>query len=374
VRVLHITAGNLFGGIENSLLTIARFARACPSLEPVFGLCFEGRLSAELRDAGWPVHLLGGVRFRWPWTVRRARCRLADLLAREPPDIAICHSCWPHVLFAPVVRSQGIPLAFWAHDAYRGRHWLERWARRTPPDLILVNSRFTQSLLPNIFPGVRSAVIHQPVPPPSLDRDSNRRRVRADLQVPEHAVVIVQACRLERWKGHKLLLDALGRLAGVPRWVCWIVGGAQRPHEESYFAELRRQAAALGISERIRFLGQRADVPSLLAAADIHCQPNTGPEPFGVAFVEALHAGLPVVTTGIGGALEIVDENCGILVPPAAAEELASALLRLIRNGELRSRLGANGPARAEKLCDPVRQLYKLVESLSEVVASGASA
>ena len=57
------------------------------------------------------------------------------------------------------------------------------------------------------------------------------------------------------------------------------------------------------------------DVPRLLAAADIHCQPNISPEPFGIAFIEALAAGLPVVTSAIGGAIEIVDDTCGRLVP-----------------------------------------------------------
>jgi glycosyltransferase involved in cell wall biosynthesis len=339
------------------------------------GVFFQVRLRGDLRATGAPVHLLGNVRIRWPWTVWRARRRLAELLAQERPDVAICHSCWPHVLFAPVVRSRGLPLAFWAHDAYSGRHWLERWCRRTRPDIILANSGFTRSRTANLFPGVPGVVVHQPVPPlPSAGRQGNRSCVRESLHTPRAAVVIAQACRLERWKGHGLLLDALGRLADVPGWVCWIAGGVQRPSEEAYFAELRHQAAGLGIGQRVRFLGQRADVPDLLAAADIHCQPNTGPEPFGVAFVEALHAGLPVITTALGGALEIVDDRCGILVPPGSAEDLAGALLRLIRDSGLRERLGRNGPIRAREVSDPVPQLYKIVAGLTEGVRRAATA
>ena len=65
----------------------------------------------------------------------------------------------------------------------------------------------------------------------------------------------------------------------------------------------------------MRFLGERRDVAACMRAADIHCQPNTAPEPFGLAFVEALYAGLPVVTTALGGALEILTDACGVLVP-----------------------------------------------------------
>ena len=115
---------------------------------------------------------------------------------------------------------------------------------------------------------------------------------------------------MESWKGHALHLDALAHLRDLPDWRCWIVGGAQRPHEVAYETMLRRRADTLGLAERVVFTGHRTDVARLLAAADIQCQPNTGPEPFGITFVEAMAAGLPVVTTAMGGALEIVDDSC----------------------------------------------------------------
>jgi glycosyltransferase involved in cell wall biosynthesis len=180
----------------------------------------------------------------------------------------------------------------------------------------------------------------------------------------------VQPSRLEPYKGHALHLAALARLrdAAVP-WECWMIGGVQRPHEAALLAGLERTAARLGIADRVRFLGQRSDVATLLAAADIHCQPNVGPEPFGITFVEGLAAGLPVVTGALGGALEIVDESCGVLVPPGDAGALAAALHRLIQDPVLRSAIGAAGPARARKLCDPATQIRALDELLATVVA-----
>jgi glycosyltransferase involved in cell wall biosynthesis len=93
-----------------------------------------------------------------------------------------------------------------------------------------------------------------------------------------------------------------------------------------------------------------------------------------VAFVEALYAGLPVVTTAMGGPLEIIDPDCGVLVPPGDVEALAASLLQLIRDDGLRKRLAANGPARAQKVSDPVRQLHKLLVALRETVQSAATA
>ena len=148
----------------------------------------------------------------------------------------------------------------------------------------------------------------------------------------------------------------------------WQVGGAQRPHELRYLEELKQHAARLGIASRVRFLGERSDVPRLLAAADIHCQPNLRPEPFGITFVEALMAGLPVVTAAFGGAKEIIDESCGILVPPGDARALAASLRRLISDRNLRTRLGAAGPMRAHKLCDSATQMSRLNELFNRAV------
>ena len=59
--------------------------------------------------------------------------------------------------------------------------------------------------------------------------------------------------------------------------------------------------AAAGLTVRVVFTGHRTDVASVLAAADVYCHTNTGPEPFGLAIVEALHAGLPVLASRLGG-------------------------------------------------------------------------
>ncbi|MFH1919422.1 MAG: glycosyltransferase family 4 protein [Planctomycetota bacterium] len=131
--------------------------------------------------------------------------------------------------------------------------------------------------------------------------------------------------------------------------------------------QLKEQTHRLGIADRVRFVGERSDVMRVLQAADVHCQPNVGPEPFGIAFVEALHARLPVVTTAIGGALEIVNKHCGALVPPKDASALSRELRRLIGDADLRRELGNAGPDRARQLCDPTRQMARLETLLGRI-------
>lgn len=361
MNVLHISAGNLFGGVEALQVTLASRRDLCPEMKPQFALCFEGTLAAELRSVGASVHVLGAVRVSRPWTVWYARRVLAELLQDHQFDVVICHSAWPYAIFAPAVRSAGLPLLFWLHDATRGRHWLERWARFTRPDGVICNSRFTSEGLPRSYAHVPTEIVYCPVAAPEPSHSAaERRAIRAELNTMDDAVVVVQVGRLSPLKGHRQCLEALAALADVQGWVCWQIGGAQRADEQNYAELLKSTAEQLGITERVRFAGQRTDVSRIMSAADIYCQPNTGPDAFGITFAEALLAGLPVVTTAIGGALEIVDASCGILVPPAHRAILADSLRRLILDSDMRSRLGAAGPARARVLCDPRQQLVSL--------------
>lgn len=368
LRVLHAYSGNLYGGIEAMLLTLAQQRCLAPEMEPEFALCFEGRLADELRATGTTVHPLCPVRFSRPWTILAARRLLARRLRRARPDAVVCHASWPHALLGPVAHRAGLPLVYWQHDLIDKPSRIDRLAARARPRLVVANSQSTAATTPRLFPGVGVEVIYCPVAAPKPSTAS-RAEVRRELGTSDEAVVIVQASRLERWKGHALLLEALGRLADRPGWVAWIAGGAQRPHELAYLQELTARAQALGLNDRVRFLGQRSDVPRLLAAADIHCQPNTGPEPFGVAYIEALYAGLPVVATRMGGAAEIVTEDCGMLVEPGDAEALADTLGRLVTDPVGRTRLGAAGPARAAMLCSPVQMLGRLADTLASVVS-----
>ena len=370
LRVLQVHAGNLFGGVETKLLTQVRERERCPTLETSFALCFAGRFSEELTDAAAIVHWLGPVRIREPLSVLRVRQNLRELLQREAFDVVVTHSCWSQAIFGPAARAAAVPLVFYLHGPANGKHWLERWARRTPPDLVLCNSNFTATTLSLLFPQVQSATVYCPVAAATSGGDlaTSRKETRAELQTPEDATVIIQVSRMEAGKGQAQHLEALSLLKDLPDWMCWQVGGAQRPSEIRYLEKLKETAARLGISDRVRFLGQRSDVAQLLAAADVYCQPNSAPESFGIAFVEALYARLPVVSTGLGGAVEIVDDSCGVLVPALDIARLSAALRRLIVSEAERRRLGSAGPSRAQHLCNPGKQLTQFQSALSGVM------
>jgi glycosyltransferase involved in cell wall biosynthesis len=357
VRVLHVHSGNLFGGVETFLLSLARFRTLAPSMEMLVALTSDGRIAADLRRAGVPVTILGEARISRPLSVGRARRALASLLESHAPHVMVCHQAWPLALFGPVAKRQSIPLVLWLHMV-PGRHWLDRLAWRVTPEMVVCNSRFTAAAVPPS--SARIEVVYAPIETdvaPGVPRAANGR------------TVIIQVSRMEPLKGHAVLLEALAALSDRSGWVCRFAGGAQRPHEARYMQSLRARADALGIAERVEFLGERSDVRDLLAGADIYCQPNVEPDAFGISLIEAMGAGLPIVTSALGGATEIVDETCGVLVTPRDSSSLASELSALLDDRGRRDRLGAHGPARARALCDPASQMPRIAGILQQAAA-----
>jgi len=363
MKVLHVHSGNLYGGVETFLLTLARSRRFAADMEMSVALCFDGRIAQELRAEGVVPFLVGDVRLRRPDKVRRARQTLRALIAAHSFDVVVCHQAWPHAIFGPVIKSAGIPFVSWVHMVQTGRHWLERLAGRIEPDCYLCNSNFTATALPKT--SARVEVVHYPVSQGVTVKGRTRSPSPGDASCTP--CVIVQVSRMEAWKGQSVLIKALGYLQDEQEWTCWMVGGSQRPAEERYLESLRVDAVRLGIADRVTFMGQRSDVPALLAAADVFCQPNLEPEAFGISFVEALVAGLPVVTSAIGGALEIVDRTCGVLVNPGDPRALAIELSGLLKDRGRREALGRGGPTRARLLCDPDAQMKRIAALLESV-------
>ena len=235
MRLLHVTAGNLFGGIERMLLTVASAATTDRAHE--IAVCFEGRLARELREAGAAAHVLGDVRFRRPDSVWRARRALRTLLNGNTCDAVVAHAPWSCALAAPAARRAGVPILLWVHDAPHGDQWPERRVARMPPDRFICNSFYTAGIVAQWMPGVPRDVIYPPVPPAAPLTPGERNAIRAEFDATDATTVILLAARLEVWKGHRQLIEAGRQVRGDV--AIWIAGAAQRPSEAAYLNELK---------------------------------------------------------------------------------------------------------------------------------------
>jgi glycosyltransferase involved in cell wall biosynthesis len=168
----------------------------------------------------------------------------------------------------------------------------------------------------------------------------------ADRPATGHRVVAVG--RLLPRKGFELLISALRGLADTE---LLIVGGPDKAELDADPEAVRLLAHAerAGVADRVRLFGRvtHADLPALLRSADVvACAPWC--EPFGMAAVEAMACGVPVVATSVGGLTDsVVDGVTGVLVPPGSPTALSHAIRRLLADGNRRAALAAAGRDRA---------------------------
>jgi glycosyltransferase involved in cell wall biosynthesis len=364
VRVLHVSGGQVYGGIERMLVTLA--STASDDLTQLFAVAPTDRLWRELQERGVDPVMLPSPRASRPLSVLKARRAFDRQLAELAPDAAIFHGSWTHAMFAPVARDRGARVVFWQHAPILNRHWPDRWASWTAPDVLIANSLFTASA--PAFPKALTRVIYCPVTAPPAIADEARTAGRAALGAREEDVVVLMAARLEMLKGHHILIDAAGQIQGTNA-IVWIAGGVQRAEEQAYFDRVARAAAAL--RGRVRLLGNRADVTHLMQLADIYCQPNVAAESFGIAIAEAMRAARPCIVSDVGGPAELVDESCGMITAPGDTSGVAAAIAVLAGDPPRRLAMGRAAAVRAHRMTDPAGRVSELAELLAMEPAHG---
>jgi glycosyltransferase involved in cell wall biosynthesis len=349
----------MFGGIERMLSTLA--ATASRELNQHFAVSPANRLAMELRQVGVEPVPLFAARASRPLSVLRARRHFKKTLSNLSPDATVFHGSWTHAMFAPVARAHGSVVAFWQHAPITQPHWPDRWALGTVPDVAIFNSRFTAGT--PVFPCVPGHVIYCPVSETASITAEQRAAGRRALGAGDDQVVVLMAARLEAWKGQTALIEAARLLRGSNVKVL-IAGGVQRPEERPFFEQLGAQIEQAGLAASVSLLGQRTDVPALMRLADIYCQPNLAPEPFGIAVAEAMRAGLPCIVSNTGGAAELVDGSCGVLTAPGDVAAVAAAIKTLAESPDRRAAFGSAAASRAARLTDPEGRLTELATAL----------
>jgi glycosyltransferase involved in cell wall biosynthesis len=267
--------------------------------------------------------------------------RLASLLAAERYDIVHFHTARAHAMSA-FLGARRVPRVVTRRMDYRlrGGWWTRRLYNREVDAVVAISDGVREALIASGVTPARIAVVPSGVDVARFATTTgDRHAARARFALPGDAWVLAVVGALEKRKGHDVLLDALATLR-LPRLRVLIAGTGSRA------AFLGERTRMLGLAEQVRFLGACEDVAPVLAAADAFAMPSHR-EGLGVAALEAMAAGLPVVATRVGGLPDaVLDGETGLLVPPGDAAALAAAIARLARDPDAARALGGTGAAR----------------------------
>ncbi|HEU5181283.1 MAG TPA: glycosyltransferase family 4 protein [Candidatus Polarisedimenticolia bacterium] len=192
----------------------------------------------------------------------------------------------------------------------------------------------------------RISVVHSSYREDRFHPGVDGAEIRKELDAVEKGALLVGVVgRLVPDKGGTYFLKAVSKLAPKFPSARFLFVGTGTEEER-----LRRETAALGLGDRVRFLGFRDDIPALTAALDLSVLPSVDCDASSAVLKEAMAVGRPVVATDIGGASEIVEHGrTGLIVPPADPDSLASAMAQILEREDSGRALGEAGARRVRE-------------------------
>jgi len=360
LRIAAHNGGRSYGGGEKWVVLLLKGLAARGHEVHLF--CNRESIAERARAEGVEasVGVLGGHLALWqPWT-------FASRLRAFQPDAFLVSTFKKVWLGGPAGRLAKVPrvVARIGLDTdLPGKHWTYRLAFSHWVDSVLVNAEGIRREVVRSLPGddpARVATVYDGIAMPSSMPEV--RAARAALELPADVPIIGSVTRLSRPKRLDRLLEATARLPGVH---CALAGQGELEDE------LRARAESLGIAHRVHFLGYRTDVPNVLAALDVFVL-TSDQEGMANAMLEAMAAGVPVVSTPVSGAEEALAPDQrgrapGVVVDgtPAAVTD---AVRRILDAAASRLAMGEEGRRRARD-----RFAYERMLDAWEAVLGGAS-
>jgi len=324
VRALHLVAPAACGGLERVVQLLATGLAGAGHEVHVACVSLPGDASglesfvAPLSAAGIPTHpiVVGGRAYA------RERAAIRALCQRLSPDVVHTHGYRPDVLDASVPRYHGIPIVTTAHG-FTGGPWrnrlyeyVQRRAFRRFDAVVAVARVLGERLARS---GVSRSRLH--VVPNAWRRSTEtqpRAAARRTLGLPAEGLVIGWVGRLSGEKGADVLIDALPHLRAVPLTVSMIGGGPERQ-------SLETRATQLGVADLIRWHDVVPDAERLYSAFDVFVL-SSRTEGTPVVLFEAMGAGVPIVTTAVGGVPDMLSSDEATLVPSGDPRALAEGI------------------------------------------------
>jgi glycosyltransferase involved in cell wall biosynthesis len=354
MKVAHFLSISAFHGAESMAAELVRQLAALGVHNHVLLLDNGGRADRQIlaETAG---HLAGSAMVSCARAFDAASFRgLGDYLAQHDIDVVHSHKYKTSFYALPVCHWQGRGVVTTYHNwiettpALRAYAALDRRLARFNDVSVGVSGPVMQVLQRHV-PAQRLRQIDNGIDTSRFAPSAERAAARAALGLSDAQLVLGCVGRLSPEKGLDRLLVALAQAqAGIGRpardWVLLLVGDGESS------STLQAQAQALGLADRVRFLGRRSDTPALYPALDLYLLPSRT-EAFPMALLEAMASGCAVLAADVGEVARMLDQGCcGQVIRGDAPEPWAAALAPLLQDAAGVAALGAAAAAGRERV------------------------
>ena len=378
-RVLFLSATGRIGGAERSLIElIGALPRervepyvACPSDGPMLEMLRKSGVRAyevgfrRYRRTLHPFILAGQIKALFLSSVQVGRlCDKNDIQAIHANTDSTAIVAWE------VCRTGRWPFIWHARDL-RPLGRIGRLLGARAERVVAISETVASHLVSQRVPREKIRLVMNGIDMSRFDKEvlaGAREDIRRELGVPPEAIVLASAGMFVPWKRHEDFLSLVYVIRKNRSDVYGLLAGDDLfEQNEEYAASLRKMIEDLALRDAVRLTGYREDVPRLLAASDIFVSTSER-EPFGRSIVEAMAAGLPVVSTFSGAKGEIIEDGrTGFLVPMGRAGAMVEACEKLILDGGLRKSFSEAGCARARDLFDVKRTAREIADIYAEI-------
>jgi glycosyltransferase involved in cell wall biosynthesis len=348
-RILYLEPVGERGGAEVVLLDILRHIDRS-RFEPHVVLLADGPLRQELVGLAESIHVIREHRVRHIWSTLAAIVQLANLARRLEIDLIHTQGTKTHLYGGALRKLTGRRELWHIYDPPPAApSWVDRVTTRVATDQAVFISGGPRDAFAPLMDVAEAVVIHPGIGTRARPTPEEGSRVLTRLGIAARARVILQVSRLQAFKGHEYLLRATAQLVKVhPDVRVVMVGDTLFGLEPEYRSHLKRLTRELGLESVVHLAGWLPDgeLAALYHHAACLCYAEVA-SPYSLVILEAMAAGRPVVATRTDGSQILVEEGeTGLLVPPREPEALAAALGRLLSDGALAARLGAQGQKR----------------------------
>lgn len=336
MNILQILPSLDVGGVETGTIDLARYLVSHGHKAIV--VSGPGRLVKELDQIG-ARHYALPVGKKSLFNIISMVRSLRNIIRSEDIDIVHARSRVPAIIAYFACRATGRIFITTAHGYYR-KHLMSEamgWGK-----YVIVASNIMAKHMSDDFgvPHERIRLIPRGV-------DLSRFDFRDPKAHYSNEFVIGMVSRITPLKGHADFIKAASILnRQIPQLKVLIVGSAPK---EKYREDVELLVRRLGLSRTVEFTGAREDVPAVMAKLDVLVSATITPEAFGRVIIEAQAAGVPVVSTKVGGVVDIIEEaKTGLFCAPNNPKDMAEKILALYRDKDLRSRLVTDARKRVE--------------------------
>lgn len=370
MKILHLTSHMNVGGITTYVMGLS--ARLKKKGIEVCCASAGGTLVDELEGSGVrhfeiPVRTKNFLHIK----ILFALFKVIEIIDAEEITHLHAHTRVTQVLAMFVSRFRDVHVVTTCHGFYRPklfRRLIPAWGER----VIAISDPVREHLV-NDFKVKKGKIslVYNGVEPKDLDvklSDFDKQELRRYFNIGPKGMIVGGVSRLAKVKGYQHLIDAIPMILDRhPETKFVLVGYGD------YADKLKKQAMELGVDERIVFTGKVEDVGVVQQLIDVFVHPAIWQEGFGLAILEAMAAGKPIVASNTGGVYALVKENFnGWLINPGDAEAIAGSVIKLLDNPELISTFGEHSRKVAceefsvDRMANGILDVYKMVSASEE--------